>query len=102
MNEKNIALGTAAIKDVALNNESWYMRSEAGIAIYDLFDDNNVKLKQKKEDFDKEKDLTKKETLQAEINNLEPLVAQLKADFETIKTSEKEKKALERYEKFEL
>ena len=102
MNEKIIASGTAAIKDVALNNESWYMRSEAGIAIYDLFDDNNVKLKQKKEDFDKEKDLTKKEILQAETNNLESLVAALKSDFENIKNSEKEKKALERYKNLEL
>jgi len=102
MNQSQVALGTASIKDIALNNENWYMRSEAGTAIYDLFDDNNNKLKQKKEGLSKEKDIAKKETLQAEINILEPLVATLKADFETIKNSEKEKKVLERYENFEL
>ncbi len=97
-----IESGIVTLKDIALYNSNWYYRSEAGIAVYDLFDDNNDKLKQKKEDLNKEKDIAKKETLQAEINNLESLVATLKADFENIKNSEKEKRTLERYKNFEL
>lgn len=93
--------GANTIKNEALNNDNWYYRSEAGIAVHDLLEDCEDKLTIKKDKLAIEKDAAKKELLDAEVKQLTALAEKLKAAFEEILNSETNKKAKERYKKFE-
>jgi aminopeptidase N len=100
MDNSLLPKGAATIKNIAMHNDNWYLRSEAGIAIHDVLEDIQDKLKEKKELLQKEKDATVKAEIENAIVALEPFAASLKDDFETITTSETNKKAQERYKKF--
>jgi aminopeptidase N len=90
--------GARTLKEIALNNDRWWFRSEAGNSVYDIMKKYKEKVEEKEAEIKKstpenlEKLNKEKEALQMFVNNL-------KADFEEIKTAEKDKKAKERYEK---
>jgi aminopeptidase N len=98
MNQVLAQSGARTLKDIALNNESWWYRTEAGTSVYDIMKKYQGKLEDKEEEL-KKATPDKLEQLTAEKNGIELFVKNLQADFEEIKTAEKEKKATERYEK---
>jgi len=98
MNQALAESGAKTLKGVAINNESWWYRTEAGNAVYDIMKKYQGKLEGKQEEL-KKATPDKLEQLTAEKNGIEVFVKNLQTDFEEIKTAEKEKKAKERYEK---
>ncbi len=93
--------GANTLKNEAINNDNWYYRSEAGIAIHDILEDCEDNVSVKKEALKNEAEPSAKASLESEIEKLGTLSQKLKADFKEILEKETNKKAKERYKKFE-
>jgi aminopeptidase N len=98
MNQVLAQSGARTLKDIALNNDSWWIRTEAGTSHYDILKKYQGKLEEKQKE-QKKAAPEKQQEMQSEINGIELFVKNLEADFNEIKESEIEKKAKERYEK---
>lgn len=89
--------GVPLLQHIAQQHDSWWIRSEAGIAFYDILKSYRKKIEQKLEEMRKAP-VSVRSSLDKEVGTLQQLVSEWEAAFQHIKQSELDRKARERYE----